>query len=211
MKEKKSRSIKFNSNVIESKNNIITNTQLKTNPKKSKFIKDNKTEPNNNKLNENSNEISKLRPSKSMKEIKTIEQSLLISIEKAESIDNAKMNTKLTRIEMAKMLSYYAINVLWKKPNVSKNIKFDDVSLKLNAQYNNAVVLSYQLGIMWQNVKNNKFRPNDLVTRAEFGTALSRLIYWISDWTTNYYSTHLEKLFNEWIISKYRSYNKERR
>lgn len=91
MKEKKSRSIKFNSNVIESKNNIITNTQLKTNPKKSKFIKDNKTEPNNNKLNENSNEISKLRPSKSMKEIKKIEQSLLISIEKAESIDNAKI------------------------------------------------------------------------------------------------------------------------
>ena len=49
---------------------------------------------------------------------------------------------------MAKMLSYYAINVLGKTPDTSKNVKFDDVSAKLNAQYNNAVVLAYQLGIM---------------------------------------------------------------
>jgi hypothetical protein len=30
------------------------------------------------------------------------------------------MNTNMTRIEMAKMLSNYAINVLGKKPDVSK-------------------------------------------------------------------------------------------
>jgi hypothetical protein len=46
---------------------------------------------------------------------------------------------------MAKMLSYYAINVLGKIPNTSRNIKFNDVSSELNAQYNNAVTLAYQL------------------------------------------------------------------
>jgi len=30
---------------------------------------------------------------------------------------------------------------------------------------------------MGQNAKNNKFRPNDVVTRAEFATALSRMLY----------------------------------
>jgi len=55
------------------------------------------------------------------------------------------MESPLTRIQMAKMLSYYAINILGKKPDTSKTPNFDDVSSQLNAQYNNAVVLAYQL------------------------------------------------------------------
>jgi hypothetical protein len=109
------------------------------------------------------------------------------------------MNGRLTRIEMAKMLSKYAINVLWKQPNYSKNISFWDVSSSLDSQYNNWVSQAFQLGIMWIWISN--FRPFDLVTRAEFATALSRLIYWTPDWATNYYSTHLERLYNNWIIS----------
>jgi hypothetical protein len=109
------------------------------------------------------------------------------------------MNGRLTRIEMAKMLSKYAINVLWKQPNYSKNISFWDVSSSLDSQYNNWVSQAFQLWIMWIWISN--FRPFDLVTRAEFVTALSRLIYWTPDWATNYYSTHLERLYNNWIIS----------
>jgi hypothetical protein len=52
---------------------------------------------------------------------------------------------------------------------------------------------------MWQWTKH--FRPNDVVTRAEFATALSRLLYSTSDGTP-YYETHLKKLKNEWIITK---------
>lgn len=115
------------------------------------------------------------------------------------NIETANMNWTLKRIEMAKMLSQYAINVLWKQPNTSKNIKFNDVPLELNQQYNYWITKAYQLWIMWQNVNN--FRPFDIVTRAEFATALSRLLYWTKDWTSNYYSTHLDKLFVEWIIS----------
>ena len=46
------------------------------------------------------------------------------------------------------------------------------------------------------NMPDNKFRPNDEVTRAEFGTALSRMLYSTPDGKP-YYSTHLAKLKSE--------------
>ena len=133
-----------------------------------------------------------------------------------DSIETAKMNTELTRIEMAKILSNYAINILWQEPDVSKwTIKFNDVTNKLNSQYDNAVTKAYQLGIMWQNMKNNEFRPNNEVTRAEFATALSRLLYqteeWEYKWTRKYYEPHIAKLYNEWIINKTDPKIKEKR
>ena len=126
------------------------------------------------------------------------------------SIEKAKMNSPLTRIQMAKMLSNYAINVLWQQPTKNVVPKFNDISDQLNKQYDNAVTLSYQLGIMGQNMKNNNFRPNDEVTRAEFATALSRMLYWTSDWNP-YYVTHIKKLLNEWIITKGEPTIKEKR
>lgn len=130
------------------------------------------------------------------------------------SIYDAKMYSSLTRIQMAKMLSNYAINVLWKQPDLSKwMIKFKDVSNKLNKEYDNAVTLAYQLWIMWQNIKNNKFKPYDEVTRAEFATALSRLLYSTHDWKwkNKYYEPHITKLYNEWIINKTNPTIKEKR
>ena len=116
-----------------------------------------------------------------------------------DSIDKADMNWKLTRIAMAKMLSNYAMNVLGKKPANIVTPNFSDVSSQLNDQYWDAVTLAYQLWIMWIWIDN--FRPFDTVTRAEFGTALSRMLYWLQDWSVNYYSTHLDKLYSEWIIT----------
>ena len=116
-----------------------------------------------------------------------------------DDISKADMNGPLTRIAMAKMLSNYAINILWKTPDTSKNISFPDVDEKLNSDYNNWVILAYQLWIMW--IWIEKFRPYDEVSRAEFGTALSRMLFGLTDWTDNYYSTHLSKLKSEWIIS----------
>jgi hypothetical protein len=45
------------------------------------------------------------------------------------------MNSPLTRIAMAKMLSQFAINVLDKKPNNSAVPNFTDVSKKLDGDY----------------------------------------------------------------------------
>ncbi len=132
------------------------------------------------------------------------------------SIEQAKMNTELTRIQMAKMLSNFAINVLWQEPDTEKWIvKFEDVTNKMDKQYDNAVTKAYQLWIMWQNVKNNEFRPNDTVTRAEFASSLSRLLYdteeWEYKWTWKYYIPHVAKLYNEWIINKADPKIKEKR
>jgi hypothetical protein len=126
------------------------------------------------------------------------------------------MNTDVTRIQMAKMLSNYATNVLWKEPDASKwTVKFNDVTNKMDEQYDNAVTKAYQLWIMWQNVKNNEFRPNDEVTRAEFATALSRMLYntdeWQYKWTSKYYEPHMAKLYNEWIITNTNPKMKEKR
>ena len=125
------------------------------------------------------------------------------------------MDGKLTRIQMAKMLSQYAINVLWQKPDETKNVKFRDVSEKKDVEYDNGVTLAYQLWIMWQNMPNNCFRPNDDVSRAEFVTALSRMLYNTSDWeykeTPIYYLPHMIKLYNEWIVNNTDPSIKERR
>ena len=126
------------------------------------------------------------------------------------NIDKAKLNSPLTRIAMAKMLSKYAINVLWKKPLNSNIPVFSDVSNKLNEDYDWAVTLAYQLWIMWINMKDNKFRPYDTVTRAEFWTALSRMLYSVPDWSP-YYATHLDKLKREWIINNTQSKLQEKR
>jgi hypothetical protein len=47
----------------------------------------------------------------------------------------------------------------------------------------------------------DEFRPFDLVTRAEFVTALSRMLYWLADGENLYYETHMQKLLNENIIT----------
>ena len=126
------------------------------------------------------------------------------------SIDKAQMNSPLTRIAMAKMLSQFAMNVLWKTPNNSIVPAFSDVPEELNEKYWWAVDLAYQLWIMWINMKNNEFRPHASVTRAEFGTALSRMLYGLEDGNP-YYTTHLKKLKEEWIITNDNPSIKEKR
>jgi len=118
-----------------------------------------------------------------------------------DSIEKADMNAPLTRIAMAKMLSQYAINVLGKTPDTTKVVPtFPDVDEQLNKDYNDWVTLAYQLGIMWINI--DSFRPFDLVTRAEFGTALSRMLFGLSDGEEDlWYKPHLDKLMNEKIIT----------
>jgi len=119
-----------------------------------------------------------------------------------DNIDNANMYWWLNRIAMAKMLSQYAINVLWKEPDTSKVANFKDVSPELDAQYNHWVTLAFQLWIMWIWIDN--FRPYDTVTRAEFGTALSRVLYWDKynqEWE-KYYEKHLNALKVVWIMTK---------
>ena len=122
------------------------------------------------------------------------------------SIGIADMGWNLTRIAMAKMLSNYAINILGLTPDTSKNCYFSDVSSYLDYQYDNWVTKACQLWLMW--VWINEFYPNWKVTRAEFGTVLSRALN--AKYTSRlnrmnnavpYYSEHLAYLREEWIMN----------
>ena len=117
-----------------------------------------------------------------------------------DTIQKADLNGNLTRIAMAKMLSQYAINVLWMTPDETRINKFNDVNEKLDSEYNSWVSLAYQLWIMWINMPDERFRPFDLVPRSEFVTALSRMKYRTPDGKDLYYSTHMELLNKLWIV-----------
>ena len=119
----------------------------------------------------------------------------------ASSIYSADMDWYLTRIWMAKILSQFAINIVWMKPDYNKYNTYYDVSESLDAQYDNWALLAYQLWIMW--IDTHYFRPYDYVTRAEFATAVSRMVYNTEDWRNNraYYEPHLNKLRDEWILT----------
>ena len=122
------------------------------------------------------------------------------------SIENANMWWNLTRIAMAKMLSNYAINVIWLNPDTTKLCNFPDVPYSLDAQYDNWVTKACQLGLMWVGI--DQFYPYWQVTRAEFGTVLSRALNADDLWmlsklnsATPYYIEHLRFLNKEWIMN----------
>ena len=116
------------------------------------------------------------------------------------TIDKANMKWEVSRIELAKMISNYAINILNKKLDTSKKWEFEDISDKLNKQYDSWVTKACQLWLMWQWI--TKFRPNDNVTRAEFWTILSRLLYWDKyNWWNPYYKEHVNQLNLKWIMT----------
>ena len=116
-----------------------------------------------------------------------------------DSIDQADMEGNLTRIAMAKMMSQYAINVLDKIPDNQKKCTFDDVSQELEWSYHSWATLACQLWLMGKGWAG-KFNPYSIVTRAEFWTVLSRLLYQWEDGDPLYYAPHLAKLKEEGII-----------
>ena len=115
------------------------------------------------------------------------------------SIEKANMKWNITREEMAKMISNYAMNILWKTPDSTKACLFIDSNI--NPDLVESVTKSCQLWLMGQWVTS--FRPKDSVTRAEFWTVLSRALRWDKyEWWSTYYQNHLKALKSEWIMNK---------
>lgn len=115
------------------------------------------------------------------------------------SIQEANLDGNLIRSHTAKMISEFAL-MLWKTPNNELNCKFDDISDQ-SIEMKFYINLSCQLWLMWQNLSN--FNPTWVVTRAQFGTMLSRVLRW--DKYNNgspYYQNHLNALKNTSIMTK---------
>ena len=115
-------------------------------------------------------------------------------------IDNANMYGAITRSEMAKMLSVYATEVLGMTPDTSAACTFSDID-SVKGDLHDYIIESCQLGIMGQGI--TAFRPYDTISRAEFGTALSRVL-WGSTYEggTPYYAKHLDALKTNAIMNQ---------
>ncbi len=116
------------------------------------------------------------------------------------------IDTRVTRAELAKMLSIYSVDVLEKTVSDTE-CKFEDVN-QTNEENLSYITKACQLEIMGVQSDGktplSKFNPNAFVTRAEFGTALSRTLYgniYNQDDNTQWREWHLQKLKEENIIS----------
>jgi len=108
------------------------------------------------------------------------------------TIQKANMEWNLIRSHMAKMMVNYAIKVLNKTINTGLVCEFDDI-FNETAEMRSYIKFACQLWLMWVDI--NSFYPNGEVTRAQFGTVLSRALYGdTNEWWDIYYVKHLNAL-----------------
>ena len=94
-------------------------------------------------------------------------------------VEKARLNDPLTRAELAKMMAMYATKVLGKQIVTTGEVNYADVDSSLG-DLADFIKLAYQLQIMGIDANGNaleKFNPHALVSRAEFGTVLSRVLF----------------------------------
>ncbi|MCX6823335.1 MAG: S-layer homology domain-containing protein [candidate division SR1 bacterium] len=113
------------------------------------------------------------------------------------TIAKANMKGDLTRAAMAKMIVNYAINVLGRTLDTTAKCNFTDMS-KQTQEMKDYATKACQLGLMGKDVTT--FKPNNLVTRAQLGTVLSRMLYNTPDSGKPYYTVHLSVLQTNGVI-----------
>ena len=120
------------------------------------------------------------------------------------SIEEATPDGYVKRWHLAKMLVNYSVNVLWKKiPAIPKECKnwSDDKDFESD-EIRDYAEKACALWLMWVDTENHKFNPNQEVTRAQFGTTISRMLYGDKfQWGFPYYEKHL-KILNQKNIMK---------
>jgi len=120
-------------------------------------------------------------------------------------IEKARLSDGLTRAELAKMMSQYLTKVLWKTPATGEKANYADVNESLG-DLADFIEIAYAYKIMWINADGTplkNFNPNGLVTRAEYATVFSRVLYGDkynkSEW--NYYEDHIKALKEAGILT----------
>jgi len=123
-------------------------------------------------------------------------------------IQLADMMWPLLRKHLAKMISEFSMQVLWNKPDVNKVCVFSDIdqeSVEMKYYMKTSCQL-YLMGLHPDGITpKDVFDPDDVVTRAQFGTVLSRLLrqtQYVSLPDQLYYFRHLEALKNNNIMTQ---------
>lgn len=96
-----------------------------------------------------------------------------VGITTQSSIDAANMYGTLTRAHMAKMMVNFAKEVFNQEPDTDKECNFTDLAGQTQ-EMKDYIEESCQLGLMGVGI--TAFNPNGAVTRAQFGTVLSRVL-----------------------------------
>ncbi len=129
---------------------------------------------------------------------------------KSDTIQWARLWEFLNRAEMAKITTVFEMLELWSQPDRSKDCSaFADSMAWYNQEMKNYMVTSCQLLRMWIHTADYTpipdFMPRKFVSRAEFGTILSRILWWdkyeAEKNSRYYYVEHLNKLKAAWILT----------
>lgn len=122
-----------------------------------------------------------------------------IGITSSPTILGADIEGKLIRSHMTKMMVNYAVEVMWLKPDTMKICSFGDVANQ-TSEIQEYIKLSCQLGLMWIDMID--FDPDAVVTRAQFGTVLSRTLFGDKyNGAVPYYTDHLAALKEAGIMT----------
>ena len=124
---------------------------------------------------------------------------------------NVRMSDNLLRKDMAKMMVNFVIKVLNRQDIFVENPKCENYSDMNNETPESRFYIqtACKLGLMGLESNGTtpsvKFKPYGIVTRAEFGTVLSRLLRWtdnIAHGSAPYYQEHLSVLKETGIMTK---------
>ena len=115
------------------------------------------------------------------------------------TIEDAKMNSPLTRQAFAKMVVNYLENIVWANLTTNSCHFPDENKITNNLKPHTKKVCAYE--IMWSNWKN--FNPTQPVDRAQLWTVISRMLWW-NEYNASgkwYYIYHLNALKQSEIIN----------
>ena len=122
------------------------------------------------------------------------------------TIDDAKLYDNITREELAKMMVVFVSKELGRQPVRTYVPKYWDVSEKSRwAELARYIILAYQYQIMGIHANGTPLRyfdPEWRVTRGEFATVLSRILYgskYNKEWS-EYYERHVQALQDAGIL-----------
>ena len=128
-----------------------------------------------------------------------------------QTLDEAMPDGVVKRWHLAKMVVNYATNILWREipEKIPSECRWNDNRKDWESEeIKDYAVKSCALWLMWLDMP--KFLPNLEVTRAQFGTIMSRLLWWKKyAWWTPYYRKHLNALKENNIMTQLE--NPERR
>ena len=120
------------------------------------------------------------------------------------TLEKAMPDGVVKRGHLAKMVVNYATNILWREipEKIPSECRWNDNRKDRESdEIKDYAVKSCALWLMWLDMP--KFLPNLDVTRAQFGTIMSRLLWWKKyAWWTPYYRKHLNALKENNIMTQ---------